>query len=65
MLNHMFLQPAHARGSNPAGMIPMQHMLASIANTYVHSVELCSNPDQLSNCTDDDQQNGFFMTMEK
>jgi hypothetical protein len=55
----------HAKGSNPAGMVPMQNMLAGIANTYVHSVELCSNPDQLSHCSDDDQQNGFFMTMEK
>ena len=65
MLNHIIPSACDARGSNPAGMVPMKNMLAGIANTYVHSVELCSNPDQLSNCSDDDQQNGFFMTMEK
>lgn len=50
--------------SNPMGMVPLKNLIAKEANTYVHSVELCSKPDQLSNCATEDQSNGFLMTMD-
>eukprot|EP00933_Yihiella_yeosuensis_P039492 TRINITY_DN33541_c1_g2_i1.p1 TRINITY_DN33541_c1_g2~~TRINITY_DN33541_c1_g2_i1.p1 ORF type:complete len:358 (-),score=87.27 TRINITY_DN33541_c1_g2_i1:39-1112(-) len=51
--------------NNPMGMVPLRKMMAKAANAYVHSVELCSKPDQLSGCPAEDQQNGFFMVMDK
>jgi len=49
---------------NPMGMIPIKNKIADLAKTYVHSVELCSEPTKLENCITDDQSNGFFMTMD-
>lgn len=49
---------------NPLGMIPIKNKIADLAKTYVHSVELCSDPTKLENCIEDDQSNGFLMTMD-
>jgi len=50
--------------NNPLGMKPLREMMASAANAYVHSVELCSNASKLSGCIAEDQSNGFLMTMD-
>jgi len=50
--------------NNSMGMVPLRNRIAKGANAYVHSVELCSKPEQLSGCSDEDQSNGFFMTMD-
>ncbi len=52
-------------GKNPRGMIYLQELVAQALGTYVHNMELCSNPSQLSDCPWEDQQNGFFMTLER
>jgi palmitoyl-protein thioesterase len=49
---------------NPMGMIPLRKLVAQKANAYVHSVEICNSPTQLSGCASQDQENGFFMTMD-
>jgi len=49
---------------NPMGMVPLRKLIAKDANAYVHSVALCSKKTQLSGCDVEDQQNGFFMTMD-
>jgi len=49
---------------NPMGMVPLRTLIAKDANAYVHSVALCSKPDQLEDCDSDDQSNGFLMTMD-
>mmetsp|Transcript_89609 Transcript_89609/g.253828 ORF Transcript_89609/g.253828 Transcript_89609/m.253828 type:complete len:293 (+) Transcript_89609:2-880(+) len=50
--------------NNPLGMVPLRKRIASKANAYVHSVELCSKPEELSGCPIQDQSNGFLMTMD-
>jgi len=50
--------------TNPMGMVKIQKMIGEWANSYVHSVELCSKPTTLANCSKEDQSNGFFMTMD-
>ena len=52
-------------GQNPMGMVPLRKLIASTANAYVTSVELCSEESKLSGCDSEDQKNGFFMTMDK
>lgn len=49
---------------NPMGMVPLRKLIAQEANTYVHSVAICSKPDQYSDCDSEDQDNGFLMTMD-
>jgi len=49
---------------NPLGMVPLRKRIASGANAYVHSIELCSKPDKLAGCSVEDQSNGFLMTMD-
>merc|ERR1712039_939014 len=39
-------------------------MIASAANAYVASVELCSTASKLSGCAQEDQSNGFLMSMD-
>jgi len=51
--------------ANTMGMVPIREKIARQANAYVHSVELCSSPSQLSGCPQDDQSNGFFLTMDQ
>ena len=50
--------------NNPLGMVPLRKRISKNAGAYVHSVELCSKPEQLGNCSTDDQSNGFLMTMD-
>jgi len=50
--------------NNPLGMVPLRKRISKNAGAYVHSVELCSKPGQLENCSTEDQSNGFFMTMD-
>jgi palmitoyl-protein thioesterase len=50
--------------ANPMGMVRIKERIAAEANAYVHSVELCSHPEQLSGCASEDQSNGFLMTMD-
>jgi len=50
--------------TNPMGMVPIGKMIASNANAYVHSVEICSKASDLSGCATQDQRNGFLMTMD-
>lgn len=49
---------------NPLGMIPIKDKIAELAKTYVHSVEICSDPTKLEDCVTQDQSNGFLMTMD-
>lgn len=62
ILLHVFFW---SQGSNPNGMVPLQELVAHVVKTYVHNVELCSSPDNLSDCAEEDQDNGFFMTMDQ
>jgi len=50
--------------NNPMGMVPLRKRIAKEAGAYVHSVELCSKPDKLADCSTEDQSNGFLMTMD-
>jgi len=49
---------------NPMGMVPIKKKIAELADSYVHSVEICSSPTKLADCMTEDQSNGFFMTMD-
>mmetsp|Transcript_64434 Transcript_64434/g.119847 ORF Transcript_64434/g.119847 Transcript_64434/m.119847 type:complete len:348 (-) Transcript_64434:43-1086(-) len=51
-------------GNNPTGMIPLSKLIAKNAQAYVRRVELCSTPSKLQDCNEDDQKNGFLMTMD-
>mmetsp|Transcript_10170 Transcript_10170/g.22913 ORF Transcript_10170/g.22913 Transcript_10170/m.22913 type:complete len:352 (+) Transcript_10170:65-1120(+) len=51
-------------GNNPMGMIPLSRLIAKNAQAYVSRIELCSSPTKLANCNEDDQKNGFLMTMD-
>jgi len=50
--------------NNPMGMVPLRKLIAKTADAYVHSVELCSDATKLAGCDEEDQSNGFFMTMD-
>lgn len=49
---------------NPMGMGPVRRLVARETGAHVHSAELCSRPEQLSDCPTEDQSNGFLMTMD-
>lgn len=46
--------------TNPMGMISIKNNIEKVANTYVHSVELCSDKSKLANCAHEDQSNGVL-----
>lgn len=50
--------------TNPMGMVPIKNKIAQDTGAYVHSVEICSKPDELSGCAGQDQSNGFLMNMD-
>lgn len=49
---------------NPMGMQTIRKRIGEWSGAYVNSVALCSKPTQFSDCDADDQNNGFFMTMD-
>jgi len=47
------------------GMVPLRHLIASTAKTYVHSVALCDSFQVFGTCPIEDQANGFLMSMDR
>ena len=54
------IRPALRQGNNPMGMVPLRKLIASTANAYVKSVELCTSPSKLDDCDTEAPVGGCF-----